>query len=210
MKSKLIFFMVIVAVLIFLPSVSALIITDTTFFASESNYTIFVDLMVLDQVEVTSQDIIFHNVTSSGTNLTNTNATSEAVATFIGLSPGLTLRNANTATDLFTSTAQAPDFNATFTAGQTIIINPGPVLSTAATACNELISQFSTYPILLGLVGTIILLGAVLFALSTGFIDLKSSGINSSFVLGGLLVVISIAILIVIAIVIFGALCAGL
>ncbi len=201
--------MALVAVFTLLPFVSGLVITDTTFFSSVTNFTIFVDSMVLDEVNITNVSITFHNVTSSGTNLTNTNATSTAIATFIGLTPGLTLRNVNTSTDLFISSTGAQDFNATFLAGQTIIINPGPVLSTAATACNELISQFGTYPILLGLVGTIILLGAVLFALSTGFIDLKSSGINGSFVFGGLLVVISIAILIIIAIVIFGSLCAS-
>ncbi len=88
-----------------------------------ANYTIFVDSITLDSAVVTNTSITFNNLTSVGSNFTNTNATFDAVANFIGLDVGLTIRNVNTSTDLFTSTLGDQDFNATFTTGQRLIIN---------------------------------------------------------------------------------------
>ena len=102
-----------------------MVINDTTFFASETNYTIFVDSITLDNVTTTPTSITFFNLTSVGSNFTNTNETFDAVATFIGLNISLTIRNINTSTDLFTSVLGSTDFNATFTTGQVIRIMSG-------------------------------------------------------------------------------------
>lgn len=109
--------------LLVLPSVSALQINDTIFFSSDTNFTIFVDSITLDQVTVTNQTITFINLTSIGSNFTNINATFDARADFIGLTPGLVVRNVNTQTDLFQSKAANQNFNATFTPSQVLIIN---------------------------------------------------------------------------------------
>ncbi len=193
--------------LISISAASAVQINNTTFFASETNFTILVDFIDLDAVIVSNTSIQFHNLTSIGSNFTNTNATFDARADFIGLDIGLTIRNVNTATDLFTSSISNQDFNATFTSFQVLIINSGPFVSDAKLACNTMVAEIGLWPILLGLLGTIILLGAVIFALGTGFVTLKGFGFNSRFVFFGILTVISIAILIIVAIVILGSLC---
>lgn len=108
--------------ILFFPLISALTLTDTTFFASETNYTIFVDSITLDNVTITSTSITFFNLTSVGSNFTNTNVTFDAIASFIGLDVGLTIRNINTSTDLFTSSLGNQDYNATFTSEQIIRI----------------------------------------------------------------------------------------
>lgn len=189
-----------------MPLASSLTITDTTFFSSISNFTIFVDSITLDEQITTNQTIEFFNLTSEGSNFTNTNATFDARADFFGLDIGLTIRNINTSTNLFTSASGSQAFNATFTSGQVlriIIIPP----TAAQTACNTMIAQFGTFPVLIGLLGTIILLGAVIFALVTGFVTIKSGGINKGLVFGGILTVVSVAVLVIVAIVIFASLC---
>ncbi len=122
MKSKFIWFMVLATAFIFLPLVSAVTITDTTFFANQTNFTIFVDFITLDQVIVTNTSIQFHNLTSVGSNFINVNATFDARADFIGLAVGLIIRNVNTETDLFESEVGDQDFNATFTPSQVLMI----------------------------------------------------------------------------------------
>lgn len=117
--------------LILIPSINALTITDTTFFASVTNYTIHVDTITLDQVNVTNSSIEFANLTSTGSNFVNTNATFNAIANFVGLEVGLTIRNLNTSTDLFTSATGNQDFNATFTPGQNLRI-----MSTTTRVCS--------------------------------------------------------------------------
>lgn len=111
--------------LFLLPSISALTLVNTTFFASATNYTIFVDSITLDNVTITSTSITFFNLTSVESNFTNTNLTSDAVATFDGLDVGLTIRNVNTSIDLFNSTLGDQNFNVTF--------SPGIVLRTITT-----------------------------------------------------------------------------
>lgn len=122
-------------------------ITDTTFFASETNYTIHVDLMELDQVTVTSTSITFINTTSVGTNLTNSNATFDAVAEFIGLFNTRTLRNINSSTDLFTSSLGSQNFNATFSSGQVIRITAAPEPSSTSTdsICSDITGGFGSF-----------------------------------------------------------------
>jgi len=195
----------IIFLLLLLPVVSAVTITDTTFFANQTNFTIFVDSITLDQVIVTNTTIQFHNLTSLGSNLTNTNATFDARADFIGLETGFSILNVNTSVILFSSISAFQDFNATFISGQTIRIISTP--SDASVACTTMIAQFGLFPALVGLVGTIILLVGIIFALVTGFVSLKSSGINGRFLFLGLLTVVSIGVLIIVAIVILGALC---
>ncbi len=107
--------------LILIPSISALTITDTTFSTSDSNYTILVDSITLDQVIVENDSIQFHNLTSIASNFTNTNATFDSIATFVGLKVGLTVKNINTSAEL-NSTLGNQDFNVTFTAGQILQI----------------------------------------------------------------------------------------
>ncbi len=121
-KLKIPIFFFLALALFLLPSINALTINNTTFSTSISNYTIHVDLMELDEVNVTNYTISFYNVTSVGSNLTNINATYNARADFYGLDIGLTIRNINTSTDLFTSESGNQDYNATFTSGQVIRI----------------------------------------------------------------------------------------
>lgn len=117
-------FLLVFALLIF-PSVSALTITNTTYFSSVSGSTIFIDSITLDNVTVNNQSTEFYNLTSLGSNFTNTN-TSLARADFYGLQVGYVIRNINTSSDLFTSTSGNQDYNATFTQGQLIRIMGGP------------------------------------------------------------------------------------
>ncbi len=125
-KLKIPIFFLLAFALFLLPSVSALTITDTTFHSSISNYTIFVDSMELDEVNVTNLTISFYNVTSIGTNLTNINLTYDARVDFYGLDIGLTIHNVNASTDLFTSSSGNQDYNATFTPGQVLRITEEP------------------------------------------------------------------------------------
>ena len=80
-------------------------------------------------------------------------------------------------------------------------------ISSGRDACNDLVLQFGTYPALIGLVGVVILLGAVVMLLITGFLTLKSSEFERGFVFTAILIVISVAVLVVVAIVIFGSIC---
>ena len=72
---------------------------------------------------MTNETIEFHNLTSIGSNFTNTNATYNARADFYGLDIGLTIRNINITTDLFTSVSGSQNYNATFSSGQILRIN---------------------------------------------------------------------------------------
>jgi len=90
--------------------------------------------LVLDNVTVTANSIQFHNVTSLGTNFTNTNETFDAVASFFGLQVGFTITNVNESNDLFNSTAADQEFNATFTPGQVIRTINSPDVSPGCTA----------------------------------------------------------------------------
>ncbi|KKL05389.1 hypothetical protein LCGC14_2606510 [marine sediment metagenome] len=135
LKKKL--YLTFIFLLILLPSISALTITDTTFFASGSNYTIHVDTLVLDNVTVTANSIQFHNVTSLGTNFTNSNASFDAVASFFGLQVGYTITNVNETNDLFNSTALDQEFNATFTAGQVIRTITSPPVAPGCTPSHD-------------------------------------------------------------------------
>lgn len=72
-----------------------------------------------------------------------------------------------------------------------------------------MIAQFGTYPILIGLIGTIILLGGIIFVLSTGFISIRFD-LNKGLIFAGILSVVSVAILVIISIVIISSLCVGL
>ena len=121
-KLKIPVFFLLAFALFLLPSVSALTIDNTTFHSSISNYTIFVDSMTLSEVNVTNLTISFYDVNSTGTNLTNTNLTYNSRADFYGLAIGLTIRNINTSTDLFTSASGNQDYNATFTTEQVLRI----------------------------------------------------------------------------------------
>ena len=129
--------------LLFLPLVSGVQIDDTTFFASETSYTIFVDSITLDQVFVSNVSIIFHNLTSLGSNFTNSNETFDAVASFIGLETGFTIRNINLSLDLFTSGVGSQDFNATFISGHTIRVIIKEITLTQKT-CNSSLNNISS------------------------------------------------------------------
>lgn len=115
--------MCLLLVMFFTTYASAVTITDTTFFSSSSGSTIFIDTITLDEVTVTDVTTLFTNLTSSGSEFTNTN-TSDASADFIGLQIGLVIRNLNTSTDLFQARTGSQTFNATFTQGQVLKIMP--------------------------------------------------------------------------------------
>jgi len=145
---------------------NAVTITDTTFFASGSNYTIHVDTLVVDNVTVTANSIQFHNVTSQGTNFTNANASTTAVASFFGLDLSFTIFNVNTSTNLFTSSAGNQDFNASFTSGQVIrtIIFITPQ-TTAEPLCNDITEGvalfFAVMPTVFSILGIVLVLLAI-------------------------------------------------
>lgn len=106
-----------------LPSmVSALTVTNTTFYTSVSNYTVYVDSITLDNVTITNTTIEFYNLSSVGSNLTNINDTYNSRADFYGLDIGLTIRNINTTIDLFTATASSQDYNAALPIGNLLQI----------------------------------------------------------------------------------------
>lgn len=196
-------------ILMFISLASAVVITDTTFFASTNNYTIFVDSLELENVTVTATSIQFFNINSSGANLTNTNATYDAVASLIGLPIGMNVLNVNTDTILFTSSASSQNFNATFTPGQTIrITNTVTLGSNARTQCLELVTAFGGYAVLIGLLGTIIFLAAIMVLLRTGFIG--NGSFNGNILFGSILTVVAIAVLVIVSIVIFSVLCSTL
>ncbi len=77
----------------------------------------------------------------------------------------------------------------------------------ARVACDEMVAQFGAYPLLLGIVGTIVLLGAIIFALTTGFLKM-GDGFNGAIVFISILTVVAIGVLIIVGIVILGILCA--
>ena len=190
-------------VLLLFPLVNALTITDTTYFSSVSNSTIFVDSITLDLVIVTNQSAEFYNLTSVGSNFTNTNATYNARADFYGLNVGLTIRNINTQQDLFTSASGSQNYNATFTPGQVIRTI---IITDAQNACNTMIIQFGGFVVFVGLLGTIILLGGIMITLARSFTSGGTpEGLGKLFT--GLLIVVTIGILIIVALVIYGNLC---
>ncbi len=197
------FTLLILVALIVLPTVSALTITDTTFFASETNSTIFVDSIVLDQVIVTNQTIEFFGLVSSGSNFTNTNATFNASASFFDLGLNLTIRNVNTSIDLFTSSLSVQNFNVTFTSGQVITITGALLSSPQDIACSTMIDQFSSYPILIGLIGLLILFAFLIIALSAS----SGTGVSEKAIVTSFIGFIFIAVLVVVAIFLISNLC---
>ncbi len=76
----------------------------------------------------------------------------------------------------------------------------------AQNACNIMIIQFGGFVVFIGLLGTIILLGGIIFTLSRAFTGLGTvEGVGKLF--SGLLVVVTIGILIIVALVIYSNLC---
>jgi len=137
----------ILLILLILPLTSALTISDTTFFSSVSNFTIFVDGMTLDNVTVTNMSIQFIGLTSVTSNFTNTNTTFDAIASFFDLAVNLTVHNVNTSTDLFTASATNGNFNATIIPGNVITILAGPTGSglIQEQICNDILGGFAVY-----------------------------------------------------------------
>ncbi len=180
--------------LFLVPLTSSLTITDTTFFSTITNYTIFVDNMVLENVTVTNLTIEFFAISSVGSNLTNTNATFDAVANFFDLPIDFTIRNVNTSTDLFTSSLGSEDFNATFTPGQTIQIlgQSSRIIPITEQTCNNLSDGFNTFftfmPIIFTILAIIIivsLLIGLIFLIRNpeSFETVKSIVVNQDFIL---------------------------
>jgi hypothetical protein len=136
-----------IVTLLTLPSINALTITNTTFHSSVSNYTIHVDSITLDNVTVTNLTIEFYNLTSIGSNFTNTNTTYDARADFYGLAINLIIRNINISTNLFTSTLGNQDYNATFTPGQIlrILLSPTAAEITVTRTCNNLLAGLAVF-----------------------------------------------------------------
>lgn len=125
-KKKQTFIILLAFAFILLPFSSSVTITDTTFTTNNTEFTIFVNTITLDQAVITGESITFENVTSSNTTITNTNSTVTSIVNFIGLTPGLTLFNVNTSTDIFRSTAGLQDFNITLLPFINIQINSLP------------------------------------------------------------------------------------
>lgn len=188
-------------VLLFLPFVHALTITDTTFQTSVSNFSIFVDSITLDNVTITNTTIQFFNLTSVGSNFTNVNDSFDATANFIGLEVNLTIRNVNTSTDLFTSSVGSQNFNATFTPGQVLrIILTVVVAETSLTsACNSLLESFGVLASFIAIVFLAVIGGVLMFFIKgSGSVDLSQvSLIQIGIGVLGLALTIVVGILIV-------------
>lgn len=166
--------------------------------------------MELDNVTVTPTTIEFYNVSSVGSNLTNTNATYISRADFYGLDVGLWIYNVDTDRDLFESVLGSQDYNAAFAIGRVLRITGGPSPTSAKGTCLAMVVQFGTFPILIGLLGTIIFLGAVVFLLLTAFVRTDLVQVDMSILFRGILTVVVVAILVIIAIFILSVLCVAL
>lgn len=161
-------------------------ITDTTFFSTQSNYTIFIDSLTLDNVTISATTIEFTNISSFGSNFTNSNATFDAVANILNLAIGVTIQNVNTSIN-FTSIATNQSFNITFTSGQVLrTINLTSVVSVLNTAasCSEILAGFNAYfgfmPtvfIILGIITLVLLLFLLLFMVQRN-VQGKSPDVN--------------------------------
>lgn len=172
------------------------------------------DLVVLDAVVITAGSIQFHNISSVGSNFTNTNATFDAVATFIGLEVGRTVLNVNTSVNLFTSSSTLQDFNATFTTGQVIrIIIVGATATAQQPICNSLIPGiaqfFEVAPIIFSIVAiiiTLLIVGGIIFIVQDpsrldGFnIDFSTIKVGAIILGFGIVALISIVAIITLAV----------
>lgn len=188
-----------------MPLISAVTITDTTFKTSETNYTVFVNSVTLeDGIIVTNTSIQFFGVNSTGSTFTNTNDTFISIIEFIDLKIGIKLTNLNTGTDIFTSRIFDQDVDITILPGQVIITSNNVALN----ACEEMIVQFGVFPALVGLVGTIIFLGAIIFVLVNGFTQVMSMGIDGPKLVAAILVVVGMGVLVIVGIVILSSMCA--
>lgn len=195
--------------LLLIPLSSALTVSDTTFSTSETNFTVHVDTVTLSSFNITNQSIILNGITSRGSNFTNINSTLSAVVNFINLSIGLNVVDVNTSTNLFTSASGSQDFNATILPLEVVLVGDAftPEPTEGQLSCSAMVAQFGLFPALAGLLGTIILLAAVIFVLVEGFKTVRTEGVNLHVVFRGLLIVVMIAILIIVAIVILSSLC---
>lgn len=182
-------YLLIVLLFLSLTSVSALEITDTTFFSSATNFTIFVDSITLDNVTITENKIEFHNLSSIGSKFTNTNATFDARADFIGLNLSLRVRNFNTSENLFLSTLGSQNFNATFISGHTITI-----VLFRATACNLAERLILNTTLIFFALAILFIAIALMFRSGKLFLDLDARKILIVFV-GVIIGVVFIAVL---------------
>lgn len=154
-KSKLLIFLF---ALVFLTSfVSALTVINTTHYSSGSGSTIFVDRVVLDQVVVTATETTYENVsvTSSGSNFTNTNATTIAAANFINLPFNFSVLNKFTGDELFISTLLVMNGNVTWDPNQTITLLRQPIIQSLCTPATK------------NIMGLVVLFGALALAVFT-------------------------------------------
>jgi len=112
------------AIFLFLPLVlaSPISINDTKISATGMNYTIQVDSMVLEELVIESNAIRIYNLSSSGTNFTNLNATYDAKIDFYWLTLNLSVYNVDTSTYLFNSTPGNQSWNVTFAPGEVLRI----------------------------------------------------------------------------------------
>ena len=103
--------------------------------------------MTLNNVTVTNRSIQFHGLNSTGSNFTNTNTTTDAIASFFDLSENLIVFNVNTSTDLFTASATNGDFNATISPGNVIRITIISAIAPSVTSltCNNILGGFAVY-----------------------------------------------------------------
>lgn len=163
--------------LLLIPLTLGLTIENTTFFSSETNFTILVDKIILDAVNVSSTAITFQNLTSFGSNFTNVNQSFPARADFTGLIVGLSVRNINTSANLFTSTVGDQSANLTFQSGEVLqIVNLTVAPSTLQLTCNNLTGGFSTFFGFMPLFFTILAIGLLIFMLGAlVFIVMQSS-----------------------------------
>jgi len=142
--------------LIFLISfVSAVTIINTTHYSSSSGSTIFVDRVVLDEVVVDTIQTTYENVTTSGSNFTNTNASTTARANFIGLPFNFTVFNKDTGQELFISTLLTMNGNVTWDPSQTITLLRQPIVDSLCTTSTK------------NVMGLVVLFGSLALAVFT-------------------------------------------
>lgn len=185
--------------LILFPLVSSASLNDSIVNTTDTGYQVYFTNIGFDVLNVTNDTIEFYNLTSLHTQFTNINATGDAIVQLHGIQSGLTVRNHNTSTDLYTSVSDFGNYNVTFGPGVQIRIVGIQDTGTIGAACTGVIEGFSLFGVFLGLIG--ITLVAV-------FIYGKISGtIKANFLVPSLVGLVLAAILNVLGIIITSTVC---
>lgn len=179
--------------------INATQVNDTTITTTGTNYSIYVTTIDFDVLNITNETIEFYNITSLNTRITNTNLTGNAIVQLYGIQVGLTVRNHNTSTDLFTSTSSNSNYNVTFGQGVQIRILGVQDTGTIGGFCLSIIEGFSLFGLFLGLIG---------LAVVAVFVYSKVNGMNNEgFLVPSIIALVLATVLIVIGVIVTNSVC---